>query len=113
MEESPNLLESLLEKVENYSVTTYELSKLKILEITTSVVTTLISRLIVLFMFFIFVVVLNIGIALLLSDWLGKIYYGFFIIAAFYLVAVIVLHRYLNSWIKKYLSDLIIAQSLR
>lgn len=113
METPTSLIESLFERVEAYSKTSYELSKLKWIETTTVVVTSLISRLSVILIISVFALVLNIGIALLLGEILGKAYYGFFIVAAFYLVAGIVLHVFLHRWIKKPVSDLIITQALQ
>jgi hypothetical protein len=113
METPANLIESLFEKAEAYGKTSYELSKLRTLETSTTVVTTLIARLGVIIMISLFVLVLTIGVALLLGEWLGKSYYGFFIVAVFYLIAAIVLHFNLLKWIKKPVSDLIITQSLK
>ena len=113
MEPQTGLIELLFEKAEAYSQTTIELTKLKVLETTTHVATSLISRLSVIIMISIFVLVFNIGIALLLGELLGKAYYGFFIIAAFYLAAGIVLHFFLRKWIQKPVSELIIKQSLQ
>jgi len=106
-------IESLFERLQAYSKTTYELSKLKLLETTINVVNILIPRISVILMISLFALVLNIGIALFLGELLGKSYYGFFIVAGFYLVAAIVLHFFLNKWIKKPLSDLIIKQALQ
>lgn len=113
METTAGIIESLVEKAETYAKTMYELSKLKSLETSTRVATSLISRLCVIIMFSLFALVLNIGIALLLGELLGKYYYGFFIIAAFYLATGIVLHFFLLKWIKKPLSDLIITQAFK
>lgn len=113
METSSNIFESLFEKAETFGRTTYELSKLKALETTTVVASTLVARLSVVLMMSIFILVFNIGVALYLGDLLGKSYYGFFIVAAFYLVAGIVLHFFLHKWIKKPLADLIITQALQ
>ena len=113
METPTNLIETLFEKVEDYGKTTFELSKLKALETTTIVVTSLLSRLSVIIMLSMFALVFNIGIALFLGELLGKSYFGFFIVAAFYLVAGIVLHFFLHKWIRKPLSDLIITQALQ
>jgi ABC-type transport system involved in cytochrome bd biosynthesis fused ATPase/permease subunit len=60
-----------------------------------------------------FALVLNIGIALWLGELLGKNYYGFFIVAVFYLLSAIVLHFFLHNWIKKPVSNLIITQALQ
>jgi hypothetical protein len=73
----------------------------------------LVPRLSVIIMISLFALVLNIGIALLLGELLGKSYYGFFIVAGFYLVAGIILHFFLHKWIKKPISDLIIKQALQ
>jgi hypothetical protein len=113
METQPGSIELLFEKVEAYGQTTLELTKLKVLETTTHVVTSLISRLMVIIMISIFALVINIGIALMLGEFLGKSYYGFFIIAAFYLAVGIVLHFFIRGWIQKPISELIIKQSLK
>ncbi|HLG33788.1 MAG TPA: hypothetical protein VI757_02825 [Bacteroidia bacterium] len=113
METPASIIETLFEKAEAYTKTTYELSKLKSLKTSTRVATSLISRLSVIVMLSLFALVLNIGVALFLGELLGKYYYGFFIVAAFYLVAGIVFHFFLLKWIKKPLSDLMITQALQ
>jgi hypothetical protein len=113
METPASLIESLVERVEAYSKTTFELSKLKLLETTTIVVTALIPRLAAIIMFSLFALVLNIGIAMLLGELLGKAYYGFFIVAAFYLLTGLIVHFFLHNWIRKPISDLIIKQALQ
>jgi len=59
------------------------------------------------------VLVVNIGVALFLGDLLGKNYYGFFIVGAFYLVAAVIAHFFFSHWIKKPFSNLIITQTLQ
>jgi hypothetical protein len=113
METPASLIESVIERAEAYAKTTYELSKLKSLQTTINVVNALIPRLTVILMLSLFALVLNIGIALLLGEMLGKSFYGFFIVAGFYLVAGIILHFFLAKWIKKPVSDLIIKQALQ
>ncbi len=108
-----NEIESLLERVETYAKTSYELAKLKSLNAATEVSTSLISRLSVIIMASLFVLIFNIGVALLLGELLGKNYYGFFIVAGFYLIASIVLHYFMYKWIKKPVSDSIILQALQ
>jgi len=113
METTSQIIESLFEKAEAYGKTTYELSKFKALGTTAIVVTSLVSRLSVVLMMSMFALVLNIGIALLLGELLGNAYFGFFIVAAFYLVAGIVLYFFLHKWISKPISDLIITQAFQ
>ena len=91
------LVETMFEKAEAYAKTTIELTKLRALETSAKVVTSFVSRISVIVMFSLFALVLNIGIALFLGDLLGKTYYGFFIVAAFYLLAGILLHFYMHK----------------
>lgn len=111
METPPSLIEVLLERVEAYIKTTLELSKLKALETASFTLTTVISRLIVFFVLALFIVFLSIGVALFLGDLLDKTYYGFFIVAAFYLVAGTIFYFSLDKWIEKPISDLMTPQS--
>jgi hypothetical protein len=113
METPADSIESLFERAETYGRTTYELSKLKLLETTNTVVTSLIARLSTILMVAMFSFVLSIAIALWLGDLLGKAYYGFFIVAGFYLLAGLVLHFFLHRWVKKPISELIIKQALQ
>ncbi len=113
METPAHSIESLFERTEAYSKTTYELSKLKLLETTNIVLTSLIARLSTMLMIAMFSFVLSIAVALWLGDILGKAYYGFFIVAGFYLLAGLVLHFFLHSWVKKPISELIIKQALQ
>jgi hypothetical protein len=81
---------------------------------TATVVTTgLIVRLSVIIMIALFILVCSVGIALFLGEQLGKIYYGFFIVAGLYLVAGIVMHFFMRAWIKKPISNSIIKQTLQ
>jgi len=113
MENPASIIETLFEKTEAYSKSSFELGRLKSVETTATVVTYLVSRLGVIIMISLFVLILNIGIAIWLGELLGKYYYGFFIVAGFYGVAGVVLHLFLHQWIKKSLRDLIITQALQ
>jgi hypothetical protein len=113
METPTSLIGTLFERAETYGKTTYQLSKLKILEMAAHVVTSLVSKLSVIVMLSMFAFILSIGIALLLGELLGKSYYGFFIVAAFYFVAGLVFHFFLRKWIKKPVSGIIIKQALQ
>ena len=92
MEEKTNLIEPLLERAEEYGKTSYELLKLKALDKTADVASTLISRAAVVLVLSIFIVLVNIGLSLWLGDVLGKSYYGFFCVAGFYVIIGIVLY---------------------
>ena len=113
IEKSESSIESLFERTAAFGNTTLELTKLRVLETTTRVVTSLVTRISVILMLSMFLLIVNIGIALYLGEVLGKTYYGFFIVAVFYLVLGFVFYSFLHQWIKKPLSELIIKQSLQ
>lgn len=113
METPANSIESLFDRVEAYSKTTFELSKLKLLQTTTVIATAILARASVIIMISLFALVMTIGVALWLGELLGKVYYGFFIVAGIYLFAGILSHFFLDKWIKKPLSELIIKQALK
>jgi hypothetical protein len=108
MEKPIVAIETLFEKVDAYSKISVELAKLKLLHFSTVAATSLLSRLGVIMMFIMFALAFNIGLALLLGELLGKAYYGFFIVALFYLLVGVVLHFFLHTWIRKPVSELII-----
>ena len=91
-----NSVESFLDRVDSYTRTTYELSKLRLLETTAVVVTALIPRLSVILMLAMFIFVVSMGFALYLGELLGKTYYGCFIVASLYLVAGLFIHFFLT-----------------
>lgn len=113
MEKPTSPIESLAESAEAYGKTTYELSKLKALEVVSKVVASLLSKLMVVFAIALSVFALSIGFALMIGDLLGKSWYGFFIVAAFYLASGIILNYSLHKWLKKLVSDLVITQTLQ
>lgn len=112
MENPANTIDILFEKIELYSKTTIELSKYKLLNTSSNVLSLLAAKIVVVTTGFIFILVLNIGIALYLGELLGKNYYGFFIVAVFYLIATLVIYFFLFDHIKKHICNLIISQAL-
>jgi hypothetical protein len=111
MEATKNFIEPLLHKAEEYSKTSFEILKLKTLDKTAAVTSTIISRLILIIVLSFFILCLNIALALWLGDLLGKSYYGFLIVAAFYGIAAIILFS-IHPRIKISLSNTIITQML-
>jgi len=111
METKVKLIEPLLERAEQYSKTSFELLKLKSLDKTADISSSLISRLLLVFVLLLFVLTLNIAIALWLGDLLGKNYYGFLIVASFYGLGGIILF-YIHPLIKANINNSIIKQML-
>jgi hypothetical protein len=91
METKASLFEPLLEKVEQYGKTNLELLKLRTLDKTADVTSTLISRSLLAIILSLFALTLNIGLAFWIGDLLRKNYYGFFVVASFYALIGIIL----------------------
>jgi len=109
MEKGPkDNIEALFERISDYIETRVELFKLKATHRTTDIVSELASKLILFAIFFTVTIILNVGIALWLGHILGATYYGFFVVAAFYLVAGLIVFAGRNIWIREPVSKTII-----
>jgi hypothetical protein len=113
MEDNTKLLESLLERASEYGKTSYELVKLKALEKTTDAVSSLIPHSVVIILIVSFMLFLNLGLALWLGEVLGKTFYGFFVVAAFYILAGIVIHFFMHKWLKRIIGNYFIKRVLK
>jgi fatty acid desaturase len=113
MEDNAKSIGSLLEKATDYGKTSFEVVKLKTLEKTSEVASSLIPHSFVLVLIASFLVFLNLGIAFWLGEILGKIYFGFFIVTAFYGVSGIVVHFFMHKWLKRIIRDYIIKLVLK
>ncbi len=109
MSNTKNIIDPLLEKVEAYGKTTFDLLKYKTLDKTAEVSSTLISRIILIVTISFFVMALNIAAALWIGDMLGKAYYGFLVVAGFYAIVSIILLLVHRS-IKARLNNVIVKQ---
>jgi uncharacterized membrane protein len=112
MEDNANLIESLLEGATEYGKTGYELVKLKVVDKTSDGLSSFLPHTVVVVILGSFLLFLNLGIALWLGEILGKYYYGFFVLAAFYALLTLIFHFFMRKWLKRLLYDYIIKQLL-
>jgi len=113
MDDQVKLIESLLEKIAEYGKTSFELVKLKALNKTSDVVSSLIPHTVAVALIASFLLFLNLGLAFWLGEILGKIYFGFFVVAAFYGIMATMLHFFMHKRLKKLIWDYIIKQLLK
>lgn len=110
MESTATVINELYEKTEQFSKTSIELIKLKTVDKSADVISSLASRLIVV-LFVVFIVVnVNIGIALWIGDLLHKTYYGFLVVGAFYTLAGLIFYLFRKVWVEKPLRNSVIEQ---
>lgn len=107
------LIESLVQKSNEYVETRLELFKLKLVDKTTQVASAIASGLVLFIIAFIVFVVFNIGLALLIGDLVGKSYWGFFILAAIYVLTGLVLYSSREKWVKAPITNMIIRKFLK
>jgi hypothetical protein len=113
MEDTAKMLESLLEKANDYGKTSYELVKLKALDKSAEIVSSLVPHSLVFILIASFMLFLNLGLALWLGELLGKIFYGFFVVATFYVIAGIVIHFFIHNWLRRLAGNYFIKSVLK
>jgi hypothetical protein len=113
MEDHAKLIESLLERAAEYGKTSIELVKLKAADKTSDVASSLLTHSVFLVIIAVFMLFLNIGLALWLSDILGKTWSGFVAVAGFYCIAGLVVHFFMRKWLKERFRNSIIKQVLK
>lgn len=106
-------VETLLEKVEDYSKVTAELFNLNVIDKSVELTSSFVAQLVIFVIVALFTLIINIGIALWIGDILGKSYFGFFAIAAAYLIIALLLIYFRNRWIKTLLGNYMITQMLK
>jgi hypothetical protein len=113
MEDNSKSIESLIEGVTDFSKTSFELAKLKTLEKSSDVASSMIPHSIVFVLFASFMLFANFGLAFWLGEILGNTYYGFFVVACFYVISGLVLHFFFHKRIKNLIWNSIIKQVLK
>jgi len=113
MGDNAKLLESLLERAAEYGKTSLELAKLKAIDKTSDVVSSFIPHTVVFVLIASFMLFLNLGLAFWLGEILGTIYYGFFVVAAFYIVTGVFVHVFMHKRLKKLIYNYIIKLALK
>ena len=113
VESSTALIESLFEKTLDYGKTSFRLAKLKTLSKTSEMIASSLSHLIVLLFGASFLLFLSLGMAIWIGEVLGHIFYGFFVVSAFYGLAGIIIHLFLHKKLKTMLDEYIIKQVLK
>ena len=111
--ENKSDVESLVSQAGDYLNTRLELLKLKTIDKASEVISSVVSKLALIFFFVIFALILSMGLAFWIGELAGKTSYGFFIIAGVYLVAGIVLYVYRRKWLKAPVANILIRKILK
>lgn len=112
MDEPKEMIESLIEKGEEYGKTTLELLKLKTIDKSSDIASNLVSWIVVIVFAILFFTIANIGVALWLGEILGSSYLGFFTVAGFYGLLTLIFLVFRKQLIKNPVNNSIVKQIL-
>ena len=101
METTPGIVESLIGKAEAFYITALELTKLKLTQPVAVAISVVAFKLLLIVLISILFKIFSTGAGLWLGVVTGKSNYGFFAVAALYLVLITVLHLFFQKWIKR------------
>jgi len=112
MENDPVTVGSLFEKTGDYLETRLDLLKLRAIDKTSDVTSSLVSRIAIAIILFLAILIVNIGLSLWVGELVGKVYVGFFIVAAFYGLLALLIHVFRKAWIKDPITNILIKKLL-
>ncbi|WP_431210617.1 hypothetical protein ACQ86N_32225 [Puia sp. P3] len=113
MEEQTTDIDNLLSDAGDYIETRTTLWKLKAIESLSDVSGELVSGLGMIVIGSFVIIIFSIGLALLIGDWVGKSYYGFFIVGGMYAIIAAVLYARRGQWLKEPFSNMLIRKILK
>jgi hypothetical protein len=113
MDDNSKLLETLLDRATEYGKTSYELVKLKAVDKTSDVISSSVPGTVVVVLIASFMIFLNLGLAFWIGEILGKTFYGFFIVASFYLLLAVIIYLFMYKWLKKIVCNYLIRKLLK
>jgi uncharacterized membrane protein len=113
MDKQPHVVESLIGNSTEYVETRLNLFKLKLVDKTSDIASSVVSILPLLLIFVLVFILLNIGLALLIGDLVGRASWGFLILTAVYLIAGFVLYKSRDKLIKVPFANLLIRKFLK
>ncbi|HVY75668.1 MAG TPA: phage holin family protein [Puia sp.] len=106
-------IKSLIEKSQEYLDTRLEIAKLRAVDKSSDALSTLVAVVLLIFFAVLFLLFVSIGLALYIGSLIGSAYTGFFIVAAFYGLLLLLIFIFRERWIKLPLTNLIIKKLLK
>ena len=106
-------IDNLLSDAGDYIETRTTLWKLKAVESLSDVSGELVSGMGMIVISSFVIIIFSIGIALLIGDWIGKSYYGFFIVGGLYTIVGLILYARRSQWLKEPFSNMLIRKILK
>jgi hypothetical protein len=108
MKDTTQLIEQLLISTNEYGKTSLKLLLLKSEDKISDGISSFIPYIFFLISVAYFLLFANFGIAIWLGELMGNAFWGFFLVAGFYLLMGAIIHLFLRKWIKRIFHDYII-----
>jgi hypothetical protein len=106
-------IDILLSDTGDYLETQASLWKLKTVDTLSDSVSDIAAGLGIISIAGIFALIMSIGLALLIGDWLGKDFYGFFIIGGMYGIVGLVCYAKRGKWFKEPVGNMLVKKLLK
>jgi Putative Actinobacterial Holin-X, holin superfamily III len=106
-------LEAIVTKAGEVAETKVELWKMKATGKISEMVSSIISKFAIVLLALVALTILSFGLAYWIGAQLGNVYYGFFIMGGFYVLAGLFVFIFRKSWIQEPISDLIIHKIIK
>jgi hypothetical protein len=113
MEEQPTDIDILLSDAGDFIETRTTLWKYKTIESLADVSGELVSGLGMIVIVSFVIIMFSIGFALLIGEWLGKSYYGFFVMGGLYTILGLIIFAGRRKWLKDPFSNMLIRKILK
>ncbi|ABG60786.1 hypothetical protein [Cytophaga hutchinsonii] len=111
--ENASPISKLIQRAEDYAKTTLTLYKLTMVQKSADIVSGIVSKLLLLLVMAFFLLMLSLGASLWIGEMLGKSYYGFFIVTAFYLLLFILLYIFRAQFIVSPTRNAVVVEMLK
>jgi O-antigen/teichoic acid export membrane protein len=110
---STDSIKTLIDKSKDYLDTKIELTRLKTIDKSADVLSTVVVTVSILFVSAVLILFASLGVALLIGKMLGAYHYGFFIMAGFYAIILLVIYVKREKWIKTPIANELINKMLK
>lgn len=113
MQEQPTDIDILLSDAGDLIETKTALYRLKAIERLADVSGELVMDLAMIVITSFVIITFSFGFALLIGDWLGRTYYGFFVMGGSYTIVALILYARRTRWLKDPFSNMLIRKILK
>jgi O-antigen/teichoic acid export membrane protein len=106
-------IKTLIDKSKDYLETKIELTKLKTIDKSADILSTVVVTVSMLFISVLLILFISLAVALFLGQMLGAYHYGFFIMAGFYAIVLLLIYVKREKWIKTPIANELISKMLK